>query len=196
MVGGTWSKTCKRVWWWENSKHNPAKNGKANEYTTKLDDLIYYNLWRSEFWNNVSAKDRVLNIVLIQLKFKINDAYREDEKITTKFGPCNDGDVVSKPYLDTKISKKESHSSFIDKEYNEYKLLGNKESVEEILIQKTKKTDVQKHLDTNFFDKYDKTDEVLKAFSFVERRGSNLLTIKDFIRQCNLRKKATSIIKI
>ena len=138
----------------------------------------------------------MVNIVLNQLKFKINDAYREDEKITTKFGPCNDGDVVRKPYLDTKLSKKESHSSFLDKEYIEYKLLGNKQSVEEIFIQRTKKTHVQKHLDTNFFDNHDKTDEVLKAFSFVERRRSNLLNFKDFIRQCNLRKKATSIIKI
>ena len=43
----------------------------------------YYKLWRSEFYNNVSAKDRVQDINLNQLKFKVNDTYKKDEKITT-----------------------------------------------------------------------------------------------------------------
>ena len=36
-------------------------------------------LWRSEFSNNVSEKDRVQDKNLNQLKLKFNDAYKKDE---------------------------------------------------------------------------------------------------------------------
>ena len=42
-------------------------------------------LWRTEFHNNVSAKDRVQDINLKQLKLKVNDRYRKYEKVTTKY---------------------------------------------------------------------------------------------------------------
>ena len=37
-------------------------------------------LWRSEFYINVSAKERVQDINLNQLKLKVDDTYEEDGK--------------------------------------------------------------------------------------------------------------------
>ena len=45
----------------------------------------YVNLWRFDFYKNVSAKHRVQNISFNQLKIKANDNYNKDEKTTTKF---------------------------------------------------------------------------------------------------------------
>ena len=53
-------------------------------------DDCYKKLWRSEFYNNVSAKDRVQDIKPNQTKLKVNDTYKKDEKITTKIAPLHD----------------------------------------------------------------------------------------------------------
>ena len=37
----------------------------------------YDKLWRSEFYSNVSAKDRVQDLNLDQLKLKVNDTYKK-----------------------------------------------------------------------------------------------------------------------
>ena len=42
-------------------------------------------LWPSEFYNNISAKDRVQDIDLNQLKLKVNDTCKKGEKRTTNF---------------------------------------------------------------------------------------------------------------
>ena len=39
-------------------------------------------IYGSEFFNNVSAKDKVQDINLNQLKLKVNDFYKKDEKMT------------------------------------------------------------------------------------------------------------------
>ena len=62
-------------------------------------------LWKGEFYNDVSAKDRVQDINLNQLKLKVNDAYKKDEKITTKVEPSHDDDAVIKTHLATEVSK-------------------------------------------------------------------------------------------
>ena len=54
------------------------------------------NKWRSGFYNIVSAKDRVQDINLYQIKIRVNDTYKKDEKITTKFEPKKPEDVFTK----------------------------------------------------------------------------------------------------
>ena len=46
--------------------------------------ISYDKLWWTEFYNNVSAKDSVQDINLNQLKLKVNDIYRKDEKVFNK----------------------------------------------------------------------------------------------------------------
>ena len=78
-------------------------------------DISYGKLWRSEFHNNVFAKDRVQDINLNQLKLKVNDSYMKNEKIAN-YATSIDGDVVNKAYLDTDISEVEDHISYIEKD--------------------------------------------------------------------------------
>ena len=125
----------------------------------------YDTLWRSDFYNNVTAKDRTQD--LNHLKLKVIDTYKKDEKITTNFEPTDDTDVKKTAYLDTKLSKIEVQVSYIEKDNNEFKLLSNKRSVEEALSQKTVRTTIQTFYDKQLFDKYDNKDEVLKTFLLV-----------------------------
>ena len=46
----------------------------------KMAYISYDNLWRSELYNNVSAKDRFQDSNPNQLKLKVNDTYKKDEK--------------------------------------------------------------------------------------------------------------------
>ena len=64
-------------------------------------------------------------------------------KITTSFEPSNDEDVINRAYLDEKLLKINSHLSLLEKIYNEFKLHYDKQSVEEILIQRTVKATIQ-----------------------------------------------------
>ena len=54
----------------------------------------YDNLWRSEFYNNVSSKNIVKDFNLNQLKLKVNDTYKKDEKVTN-IEPSHDEDVIN-----------------------------------------------------------------------------------------------------
>ena len=74
------------------------------------------------------------------------------KKKTTNFQPVNDGDVMNKNYFDEKLSKTEGHKSFIENDYNEFKLRNKKQSVEEVLNQKAAKTTIQKLYDKGLFD--------------------------------------------
>ena len=47
--------------------------------------LFVMNYGEVNFYNNVFAKTRVQDINLNQLKLKVNDTYKKDDKITTIF---------------------------------------------------------------------------------------------------------------
>ena len=91
------------------------------------------------------------DIHLNHLKLKVNDTYEKDEKITTNFGAVNDEDVLNKAHLDTKSSKLEGQVSYIEKDYNEFNLFSNKQSVKEVLLQRAVKTFIKLHFDTGHF---------------------------------------------
>ena len=82
----------------------------------------YGKLWRSEFYNIESAKDRLQDINHNQLKLKVTEFCMKDEKITTNFKPSNDEDVLIKIYLGTKLAESLSEVkgliSVIEKNYN------------------------------------------------------------------------------
>ena len=59
-------------------------------------DISYDKLWRSEFYSNVSPKDRVQDKKLNHLKLKVNDTYKRDEIIIAKFETVIDEDVKNK----------------------------------------------------------------------------------------------------
>ena len=73
--------------------------------------ISFDKFWRSEFHNDIPAKDRVQDINLNQLKIKVNDTYEKNEKITTVFESSNAHDVINKAHLDTKLPKLEGHLS-------------------------------------------------------------------------------------
>ena len=75
-------------------------------------------------------------------KLRVKGNY--NEKITTKFKHSLDDDVINKAYLDEKLPKGECEISYIEKQYNEFKLLSNKQSGERVLIQRAPKTTIQK----------------------------------------------------
>ena len=96
------------------------------------------------------------------------------KKKTTNFKPTNDGDVINKVYLDEKLLKINGHLSKLEKDFNEFKKQYNKQSVEEILIQRAVKTTIQILYDKGLFDKYANADKVLEDFLFVTRRRGDL----------------------
>ena len=77
--------------------------------------LSYDKLWGTEFYYKISAKDRVQDINPNQLKLKVNDNYKKDEKLLTIFEPSIDQDVINEAYLDTNISKIQGHCSYVQK---------------------------------------------------------------------------------
>ena len=99
---------------------------------------------------------------------------KKDERITTNFEPVDNEDVINKGYLDSKLLKIDSHLSKLEKDYNEFKLQYNKQSVEEVLIQRAVKTTIQILYDKGLFDNIQKAEEVLKDFLFVTRRRGDL----------------------
>ena len=99
-----------------------------------------------------------------QLKLEVHDTYKKDEKIKTSYRAANDEDVIKEAYLDENSSKIPGRLSILEKDYNEFKLQYNKQSVEKILIQKTVKTAIQILYDKGLFDNFSNTDEILKDF--------------------------------
>ena len=67
--------------------------------------ISFNKLWESEFANIVSKRDKLQNLNTIHLKLEVNATYEKDEKITTKFEPTNDSDVIDKGYPDDKFKK-------------------------------------------------------------------------------------------
>ena len=94
--------------------------------------------------------------------------------MTTNFEPTDDSDVINKSYLDEKLKKIDGHISYIEKDYNEFKLQYNKQSVEEFLIQRAVKTTIQILYDKGLFGNYANADKVLDDFLFTTRRRGDL----------------------
>ena len=135
----------------------------------------------------MSARDRAQDINLTQSKLKVNNSYKKDEKVTTNFEASDPDDVINKSFLDKKLSKIEGHISLVEKDYNEFNLKNNKQSVEEILIEKTVKTTIQVLYDRGLFDtcNHGNAHEVVKAYLLFEvndRRRPDLEKINDIIQ--------------
>ena len=111
---------------------------------------------------------------IIQLKLKVHDTHKKDQKITTNFEPVNDGGVFYKTYLDSKSLKIDGHTTILGKEYIEFKQQYNKQSVGDISFQRAVKTTIQILYDKGLFDNYANADKILEKFLFVTRRRDDL----------------------
>ena len=136
--------------------------------------ISYNKLWESEFDGIVSKRDKLQDSNIKQLKLEVHDTYKKDEKLTTNFEPIDNSDVINKGYLDSKLIKINGHISKLEKDYNEFKLQYNKQSVEEILIQRAVKTTIQILYDKGLFDNYQNADKILEDFLFTKRRRGDL----------------------
>ena len=136
--------------------------------------ISYNKLWESEFDNIVSKRDKLQDLNINNLKLEVHDTYKKDEKITTNFQPVDNEDVINKAYLDSKLLNMNGHLSNLEKDYNEFKKQYNKQSVEEILIQRAVKTTIQILYDKGLFDNYQNADKVLEDFLFTIRRRPDL----------------------
>ena len=114
-----------------------------------------------------------------QLKLEVHDTYKEDEKITLISEAVDDNDVINKAYLDSKLLKKDGHLSKLEKDYNEFKLQYNKQSVEDISVQRAVKTSIKRLYDKGLFDNYANADKVSEDFLFTTSRR------RDFSEQVN-----------
>ena len=136
--------------------------------------ISYNKLWESEFDGIVSKRDKLQDLKINNLKLEVHVAYKKDEKLTTNFEPVDGSDVINKGYLDSKLLKIDEHLSKLEKKFNEFKLQYNKQSVEDILIQRAVKTTIQILYDKGLFDNYDNADKVLEDFLFTTRRRPDL----------------------
>ena len=132
--------------------------------------ISYNKLWESEFDGILSKRDKLQDLNINQLKLEVNDTYKKDEKLTTKFEPVDNEDVINKGYLDSKSLKIDGHLSKLKKDYSEFKLQYNKQNLEDILIQRAVKTTIQILYDRGLFDNFQNAEEVLKDFLFITRR--------------------------
>ena len=122
--------------------------------------ISYNKLWESEFDGIVSKRDKLQDLNINQLKLEVHDTYKKDEKIRPNFEPVNNEDVINKSFLDEKLIKINGHLSKSEKDFNEFKKKYNKQSVEEILIQRAVKTTIQILYDKGLFDNYANSDKV------------------------------------
>ena len=136
--------------------------------------ISYNKLWESEFDGIVSKRDKLQDLNINNLKLEVNDTYKKDEKITSNFKAVDDGDVINKGYLDEELKKTNGHIAYLEKDFNEFKLQYNKQSVEEILIQRAVKTTIKILYDKGLFDNFQNADKVLEDFLFVTRRRGDL----------------------
>ena len=136
--------------------------------------ISYNRLWESEFDSIVSKRDKLQDSNINELKLEVHDTYKKDEKISTNFEPVDNEDIINKGYLDEKLLKINGHLSKLEKDFNEFKLQYNKQSVEEILVQRAVKTTIQILYDKGLFDNYANADKVLEDFLFVTRRRGDI----------------------
>ena len=136
--------------------------------------ISYNKLCESEFNGIVSKRDKLQHSNINQLKLEIHDTYKKGEKLTTNFEAVNIEDVINEGYLDEEIKKTNGHIAYLEKDYNEFKKQYNKQSVEEILIQKAVKTTIQILYDKGLFDNYANAEKILEVFLFTTRRRGDL----------------------
>ena len=105
--------------------------------------ISYKKLWEREFDNIVSKKDEVQDLNTNQLKLQVHDSYKNGENVKTNFEPTGNSDVISKAYLDENYQKQMVIYHYYKKNYIEFKLLSDKQSIEEVLIQRAVKTTIQ-----------------------------------------------------
>ena len=70
----------------------------------------------------------------------------------------------------------------MEKDYNEINKLTNKQSIEEVFVQKVEKTTIQIFYDKCLFNAFPNAYEVLKDFFFVDRRRPDPHEVKDVIQ--------------
>ena len=136
--------------------------------------ISYNKLGESEFDGIVSKRDKLQDLNINQLKLEVHDTYKKDQKLTTNFEAVDNEDVINNGYLDSKILKINGHLSKLEKYFNEFKLQYNKQSVEDILIQRAVKTTIQILYDKGLFDNYANADKVLEDVLFTTRRRGDL----------------------
>ena len=136
--------------------------------------ISYNRLWESEFDGIVSKRDKLQDSNINELKLEVHDTYKKDEKLTTNFDAVDNSDVINKGFLDEKLLKINGHLSKLEKDYNEFKKQYDKQSVEEILVQRAVKTTIQILYDKGLFDKFQNADKVLEDFLFTTRRRPDL----------------------
>ena len=136
--------------------------------------ISYNKLWESEFDGIVSKRDKLQDLNINNLKLEVHDTYKKNEKQSTNFEPDDDKDVINKGYLDSKLLKIDGHLSKLEKDFNEFILQYNRQSVEDILIQRAVKTTIQILYDKGLFDNFQNADKVLEDFLFTTRRRGDL----------------------
>ena len=136
--------------------------------------ISYNKLWESEFDGIVSKRDKLQDANISKLKLEVHDSHKKDEKIATNFEPVGDSDVINKGYLDSKLWKIDGHLSKLEKDYSEFRKEYNKQSVEEILVQRAVKKTIRILYDKGLFDNYANADKVLEDFLFTIRRRGDL----------------------
>ena len=136
--------------------------------------ISYNKLWESEFDGIVSKRDKLQVLNINNLKLEVHDTYKKDERISTDFEPVDDSDVINKVYLDEKLLKINGHLSKLENDFNDFEKQYNKQSAEEVLIQRAVKTTIQILYDKGLFDNYQNADKVLEDFLFTTRRRGDL----------------------
>ena len=93
----------------------------------------------------------------------------EMKKKTTNFETIDHEDVIKSLSRRKIIKNRWSRIIFLEKDYNEIKLPTNKQSIEEVLIQRAVKSTIQILYDKGLFDSFPNVDEVLEDFLLVTR---------------------------
>ena len=127
--------------------------------------ISYNKLWESQSDVIVTKRDKLRDLETNQFNLEVHDTYRKYEKISTNFETIQNEYVINKTYLDENLIKIQGQISYFEKDYNEFKLQNNKESVE-VLIQRALKTTIQILYDKGLFDSYSNTDKILQNFFY------------------------------
>ena len=65
--------------------------------------------------NIVSKRNKMQGSSFNELKLKVHDTYKKDEKVTTFFEPTDNSDVINKSNLDGKLVKINGQLSSLEK---------------------------------------------------------------------------------
>ena len=118
-----------------------------------------------------------------KVKLKVNHTCIEDEKISTNFEISHDKDVINKAYFNKKISKKEGHKSFIEKDWSDIRMHSKKKQSKDVLTEKAVKSTTQILQDKVLVDKQDNADEALKIYALSGKSRFELEKLNDDVLQ-------------